>query len=96
MVEAKVGDLVKTAIVTAFTIATALIWKDFIVEAINYFFPSGDILFYQFLAALVATIILILGIVVFVKTESQAEVVINRVSHIRDKDNSRVSNMKRK
>ena len=37
-----IEGIVSTSIVTAFTIAAALIWKDVIVEIIEIFFPSSE------------------------------------------------------
>ena len=79
MEKVTVGGIVKTSIVTAFTIAAALIWKDVISEAIELLVPPSDKLFYKFIAAVIATIIVIIAIYVILKTEPKAEFVINRL-----------------
>jgi len=73
-----VGGIVKTSIVTAFMIAAALIWKDFISEAIEIFFPQ-EVLFYKFIAAIIATIFVIIAIYIILKTEEEAEIVFDKV-----------------
>lgn len=75
-----IKGIIKTSIVTAFTIATALIWKEVIIEAINQFFPEGDLLLYQFLVALTSTIILIVVLYAILKTEEETEIVWNMLT----------------
>ena len=70
---------VETALVTAFVIATAFIWKDVILNTINQFVPAGEELFYQFLTATIATIVLIIAVYLIFKTEEEAEFVIGWV-----------------
>jgi hypothetical protein len=65
--------IVRSAMVTAFTIAVALIWKDVIVSAIDTFIPPGDELHAQFFAAVIATALVIVAIKVFVNAEEKAE-----------------------
>lgn len=77
--EITVGGIVKTSIVTAFTIAAALIWKDVITESINIFYPAGGLL-YKFMAAIVATIFVVIAIYVILKTELEAELMIKGLS----------------
>lgn len=67
-----IGGIIKTSIVTAFTIAAALIWKDVIEEIIKVLFPS-DILFYKFIFAIIATILVVIAIYLILKTEESAE-----------------------
>ncbi|MFH1501124.1 MAG: DUF5654 family protein [archaeon] len=73
MVKITVGQIIKTSLVTAFTIATALIWKDVILNAVQVFFPH-DILLYEFLAAVVATILIVILIYIILETEEGVEV----------------------
>lgn len=76
-----ISGIVKTSIVTAFTIAAALIWKDVIIATINLIFPPQDFLFYQFLAATIATIIVVISIYVILKTEQQTEKAFYYLNH---------------
>ena len=64
--------VIHTSIITAFSLAAALIWKDVIMDAIKYVVPPGEMLFYKFLAALIATGIVILAIYIILKTEQEA------------------------
>ena len=78
MMHPTIPGIIKTSIVTAFTLAAALIWKDVIIEAIELFVP-GDALIYKFLAAIVATILVIIAIYVVLETESEAEAALKRI-----------------
>ena len=78
MIKLKFSSIIKTFIISAFTIAIALIWKEVIFNSIKYFFPKNTI-FYEFLAALVATLIAIILIYILLKTEYGAEVVIKKL-----------------
>jgi len=49
MVKVTLGGIISTSIITAFTIATALIWKDIILEVITKLVPTGEQLFYKIL-----------------------------------------------
>lgn len=71
--------VVRSAIVTAFTIAVALIWKDVITAAIEMLIPARDELYAQFLAALGATILIILAIKLFVSADEKAEKVVDHI-----------------
>lgn len=84
MVEVTVTNIVKTSIVTAFTVAAALIWRDVIVDIIELFVPPREEVFYKLLAAIIATILVIMAIYVILKTESEAEIVVRKFKHRRD------------
>ena len=71
MSKVSVRGIVKTSIVTAFTIAAALIWRDVFGETIDLFFPN-DVLFYKFIGAIVATIFVVMAIYIILKTEEGA------------------------
>jgi len=73
MAKTSVGWIIKTSIVTAFTIAAALIWKDVIDEFIQYLIPSSTELFSKFISAVIATLIVILLIYIFLKAENKTE-----------------------
>jgi hypothetical protein len=73
-----IGGIIKTSIVTAFTIAAALIWKDVITETINKIIPPGDRLVFKFIAAILVTILVVIAIFVILKTESSAENIFRR------------------
>ena len=72
---------VETSIITAFTIAAAFVWKDVILDFIGLVVPPSEQLFYKFLTAVVATIILAVAIYLILKTEHEAKVVIRRIKH---------------
>jgi hypothetical protein len=72
-------SIIKSSLITAFTIAAALIWKDFISSFITQFVPERQELFYEFLVAVFATIIVIIAIYVIIKTESEAETIIKNM-----------------
>ena len=90
-----IEGIIKTSIVTAFTIATALIWKDVITDAIQKFFPASDILLYEFLTALIATIILIVVLYAILKTEEETEIVWKRF-HTKNNKNEIIKKYKPK
>jgi len=70
---------VETSIITAFTIATAFIWRDVIIDFIRTIVPPSETIFYEFLTAIVATIILAVAIYFILKAESEAAYVIKRI-----------------
>ncbi|MFH1325462.1 MAG: DUF5654 family protein [archaeon] len=76
-----IGGIVQTSIVTAFTIAAALIWKDIFTEFVEIFFPQ-DILFYKFIAAIIATVFVILAIYVTLRTEQGAEEIVRTIKNM--------------
>jgi hypothetical protein len=79
MTNVKIGTVIRTGIITAFTFVTALIWKDVLISAIEKFFPASDALKYEFYLAIIATFILILIIYIVFKTESEIEYLVERV-----------------
>jgi len=72
-------ETIHAALITAMTIAAALIWKDVVVAAIEILIPKSEVLFYQFLGAVFATVILIFAIFFLIKAEEEAEDVIEEV-----------------
>lgn len=82
----KVSHIIKTSIVTAFTIAAAFIWKDVILEFMKYILPGDKSLFGTFLAALVATLIVIILIYAFLKTESEVEFLVGKIKNSKGKE----------
>jgi|APSaa5957512576_1039674.scaffolds.fasta_scaffold75352_1 hypothetical protein len=64
---------VHTALITAFTLTAAFLWRDAIVAAIIYFVPPNRVILYEFIIALIATLILILAVYLIFKTESEAK-----------------------
>ncbi len=64
---------IHTALISAFTLTAALLWRDAIVAAIKKFVPAQDIVLYEFIVAIVATLILILAIYLIFKTEAEAK-----------------------
>ena len=69
----KKEHIVRSSIVTAFTIAVALIWKDVFTEAVNTFIPPGEHLVAQFVSAAFATALIIIVLKVFLSGEEKAE-----------------------
>jgi hypothetical protein len=81
MVKITVKNIIQTSVVTAFTIATAFIWKDVIIDTIKLLVPPSEELFYKFIAAVLSTILVVVVIYAILRTESEAETVINRFKH---------------
>ena len=54
--------VVATAIISSFGFVIALFWRDAITATINKIIPEGEELFYQYLAALVVTIVAVVVI----------------------------------
>lgn len=81
MVKITVHGVVKTAVVSALTFAAALIWRDFVADAISLVVPAGDQLFYKLMAAIIATVIVIVVIYIVLQTEHEAEVIFRRYKH---------------
>ena len=74
------GGIIKTSIVTGFTIAVALIWKEVLVEAVAYFFPAEELLF-KFFVAVIATIIVVFIIYFVLQAERETEIVFSKLTH---------------
>ncbi|MBU2589443.1 MAG: hypothetical protein KKA65_04835 [Nanoarchaeota archaeon] len=81
----KVSHIIKTSIVTAFTIAAAFIWKDVILEFIQAILPTANELLYKFIAATLATIVVIILIYIFLETESEVEFLIAKMHKNKNK-----------
>ncbi len=75
----------ETAIIAAFTIAIAFVWKDVIIETIEHFVPPGEDLLVKYIVAILATVIMALVIYFTQKTENEAEFVIHKIEKIRKK-----------
>ena len=69
----RIGKIVNTSVITAFTLAAALIWKDVIMSVIEILVPPGKILLYQFLAAVIATLFVVIAVAAILKTEEEVE-----------------------
>lgn len=95
MDEPKIGGIIKTAVVTAFTLAAALIWKDVISHAIEVLFPTS-ILLYEFLAAIIVTILAIIAIYLILKTEVSAENFFRRMMEAEEKGKKQASKIRKK
>ena len=72
-------SIIKSSLITAFTIAAALIWKDVISDFIAQIIPAKQEFFYEVVAALIATAVIVIIIFVIIETESEAEEFIERV-----------------
>ncbi len=80
MAKETVESIIKSSIVMAFSIAAALIWKDVIMDLIEIFVPAREEIFYKLLAAVLATILVIIAIYIFLKTESEAEIIMKSLN----------------
>ena len=85
----KVSHIIKTSFVTAFTIATAFIWKDVVIEPIEFLFPTSKQLFYKFIVAILATLFITLLIFVFLETEYEFEFLINKIRKPKKENNKK-------
>jgi hypothetical protein len=72
-----IGEIVTTSIITAFTIAAALIWKDVIDGVIRLIFPADQLLF-KFIAAILATILVVIAIYIVLMAQSETEIVLRK------------------
>ncbi len=79
MANTTIPHIIQTSIVTAFTIAAALIWKDVIIEFIELIVPPPTGLLYKFIAAIIATVFVIVALYAVLKTESEATKVIKEI-----------------
>lgn len=96
--EITIGGIIKTSIVTAFTIATALIWKDIIMEIISLFVPFEKQLFYKLTVAIIATIVIVLIIYALLQAQKETEVVWRRYKdrkHREDIERKRIEKIKK-
>ena len=73
------GSIVQSSLIMAFTIVVALIWRDVISHTIAQLVPAKQELYYEFLVAVLATIIIVIIIFAIVKTESEAEILMKRM-----------------
>jgi large-conductance mechanosensitive channel len=73
------GSIIQSSLITAFILAAALIWKDVISDFITQLVPARQELYYEFLAAILATIIVVIAIFAVIKTESEAESIVKRM-----------------
>lgn len=81
MEKVTISWIIKTSIITAFTIAAALIWKDVITDFINLLVPPGEELFYKFIAAVLATIFVVVAVYIILKTESETKIFIRKLKY---------------
>lgn len=79
MAKVTIKSIINTSIVTAFTIAAALIWKDVITDLINIIVPPGEEIFYKITAAIIATILVIIAIYIILKTDEETESILKRI-----------------
>lgn len=84
MTKVTVGGIIKTAIVSAFTIAAALIWKDVITDSIGIIFP-GEELLYKLITAIIATIIVVIAIYLILRAQAETEVVLRKIKDTNSK-----------
>lgn len=80
MVKLTPGVVIKTAIISAFTFITALIWRDVITGILNSIVPvGGNKLLYQFITAIIATILIFILLYIYLRTESQTDIFLKKV-----------------
>jgi hypothetical protein len=68
-----IRTITKTAIVTSFTIAAGLIWRDVIIDVIELVVPPQDKIIFKLAAAILATVLVIVSLYIILKTEDEAE-----------------------
>ena len=90
MARVTTGGIIKTSIITAFTIAAALIWKDVITDTIELIVPPGEEIFYKFLAAVLATALVVIAIYIILETQHEAETVIKKIKEKKNKKNKEI------
>ncbi len=78
MTKVTIGGIVTTSIISAFTIAAALIWKDVIDGVIKIIFPADQLLF-KFIAAILATILVVVFIYIILMAQSETELVLKKL-----------------
>ena len=78
MVDISIRKIIHTSLITALTFTVALIWKETILDAINQFVPAGSELFYEFIVAVIATVVVIFSIILLLKTEEETEYLIKK------------------
>jgi hypothetical protein len=74
-----IRERIEQAIIYAFTLAVALIWKDVILDIIEVIVPAKEELLAKIFTAIIATIFVIVIIFLFLRTESQAESVLKKI-----------------
>ncbi|MBI2172970.1 MAG: hypothetical protein HYT73_02030 [Candidatus Aenigmarchaeota archaeon] len=62
--------IVFAAIITALSFVVGLFWRDAITETINQFIPGGEGLFYKYLAAVIATIIVVIFAYILIRAQN--------------------------
>lgn len=72
-------NTVHTALITAFTIAAALIWKDVIVLFVRAILPRGGTLLAEFTSAIIATLLVLFAIAFVLIAEEEVEDVVEEV-----------------
>jgi uncharacterized membrane protein len=61
--------IVFTSIITALAFVVGLFWRDAISDTINTFVPSGEGLFYKYLAAVIATVVVIIFAYILIRAQ---------------------------
>ena len=75
----RVKSTVNAAIISAFTLSSALLWKDVIIDVIDSFVPPSKQFGYKLFAAIVSTILIVTVIVIIYKMESEAELMMKNI-----------------
>jgi Mg2+/citrate symporter len=75
----KIASTIQASLITAATIATALIWKDVIVDVIEVIVPPTEELTVKLITALLATLVVVVGLYLLLQTEEEAEIVIQKI-----------------
>jgi len=83
-----ISGIVTTSIISAFTIAAALIWKDVIDGVIKLIFPADQLLL-KFIAAVLATVLVVIFIFAILVAESETKVVLRKFLFFSRKNKNR-------
>lgn len=69
--EFDISGAVATSVITALSFTVGLFWKDVITKTINEVLPPGETLFYEYLAAIIVTILAVIASFFILKTAEQ-------------------------
>lgn len=66
-----ISGAVATSVITALSFTVGLFWKDVITKTINEVLPAGETLFYEYVAAIIVTILAVIASFFILKTAEQ-------------------------
>ena|SRR3989338_436362 len=89
--------IVFTAIITALSFVVGLFWRDAIADTINSIIPEGEGLFFKYLAAVIATIIVVIFAYILVRAQNlKIEKLVKRLDDMEKKGAARRKNTVKK